>query len=521
MNYKQDLMEWKQQERENDMMIRGETVNKEVELIKSALDKTANNKLKIATESDKKDTSTRSKYLIPPIRPDIASYYFDKSFMLARSCDILAEDLILGNVINIKVKEDLDENEESSEYDIDNIITSVKKSQVEISYMACDYELSGAGCCKILRFEEANEFRLVQLPMESLHVIKVMDEKLQPTPIYLIEQSLGITDKKYYKIIGETYPEEYTTYDGKELGLAWWIGGDNFYRFFKKPKWLQSIESMNSQIALESFDTEKINSGNNLNGVLFFNKEAGIPIPKFNNNDEDSDLTPEELKALTELSGAQTIANEIKAAGTGTAVLYEESRNKMTMDYITISDNNYTYLQEKAKTADQKIISSFGIPRERYMINDVKESMNSQKTAAFWEIYSKSLNAKQLFYEHGLLEVIEECYPDLEHELDIDIEVPMFSELINAKINTFTDLFMKGLITLKQTIILLSKYISDLNTEDYDFTNPIYEMRFFQGKPLDDYGLSDEDQQLYNDAVDGITQSSDGGNPELSPQPLD
>jgi hypothetical protein len=192
----------------------------------------------------------------------------------------------------------------------------------------------------------------------------------------------------------------------------------------------------------------------------------------------------------------------------------------MTMDYITISDNNYTYLQEKAKTADQKIISSFGIPRERYMINDVKESMNSHKSAAFWEIYTKSLNAKQLFYEHGLLEVIEECYPDLEHDIEIDIEVPMFSELINAKISVFTDLFMKGLITLKQTIILLSKYISDLNTEDYDFTNPIYEMRFFQGKPLDDYGFSAEDEELYNSALDSITQSSTGGDPVLSPASL-
>jgi hypothetical protein len=134
--------------------------------------------------------------------------------------------------------------------------------------------------------------------------------------------------------------------------------------------------------------------------------------------------------------------------------------------------------------------------------------MNSHKSAAFWEIYTKSLNAKQLFYEHGLLEVIEECYPELEHDIEIDIEVPMFSELINAKINTFTDLFMKGLITLKQTIILLSKYISDLNTEDYDFTNPIYEMRFFQGRPLDDYSMSDEELQLYNDATSSILPES-------------
>jgi len=502
------------------MIIKGETVNKEVEMIKSTLDETANAKLKIATGSDKKDTKTKSKYLIPPIKPVLASYYFDKSFMLARSCDILAEDIILGNVINVTVEDDLDENESTKNYDISNIIRSIKKSQIEIYNMAIDYELNGAGCCKILRFEEANEFRLVQLPMESLQLIKIIDEKLQNTPIYLIEQSMGVSNKKYYKIIGQTYPEDYISYDGKELGLAWWIGGDNFYQFFKKPKWLQSIESMNSQIALESLDTENINSGNNLNGILFFNKESGIPLPKFPDND-DEELSPEELKRITELSGAQTIANEIKAAGTGTAVLYEETRNPMKMDYVAISKNNYDYLQNKAAAADQKIISSFGIPRERYMINDVKESMNSQKTAAFWEIYTKSLSAKQLPYEQGLLEIIEECFSDLEFELDIDIEVPMFSELLKAKVDSITDLFLKGLVTLKQAIILLSKYMSDLNTEDHDFTNPIYDMRFFQGRPLDDFGLTPEDQELYNSAIDSITQSTEGGSPALSPVSLD
>ena len=514
--------------------IQGETVNKEIELIKSTLDQTANAKLqsatKIPTESDKKDTSTKSKYLTPPIKPVLATYYFDRNLMLARSCDILSEDVILGNTINISIKDEQDETE-SSELDlpdITNIIDSVQKSQVEISYMCGDYELNGAGCCKILRFEEVDEFRLVQLPMESLQVVKVVEEKLQSTPIYLIEQSMGVGDKKYYKIIGQTYPEDYTAYDGKELGLCWWIGGDNFYKFFKKPKWLQSIEPLNCQIALESLDTEKINSGNNVNGILFFNKESGIPIPTFkppgdgDSDEENTDPTQDELKALAELSGAQAIANELKAAGTGTAVLYEETRNPMKMDYVKISDDNYNYLQEKAKAADQKIISSFSIPRERYMINDVKESMNSQKTAAFWEIYTKSLNAKQLIYEAGLLEVIEECYPDFEYDLDIDIEVPIFSELVNAKIAIFTDLFMKGLITLKQTIVLLAKYISDLNIEDHDFTNPIYDMRFFQGKPLDDYVMTPEDLEQYNNATSSFTtQSTDGGNPSLSPQSID
>ena len=504
--------------------IQGDTINKEVELIKSALDHEAQNKLSIATESDKKDTNTQSKYLTPPINPVLASYYFDKNFMLARSCDILSEDIMLGNKINITVKEEINENKDtlssSDSLDITNIINSVTKSQVELSYMCCDYELTGAACCKIVMFEDANEFRLIQLPIESLKIIKVNEPQLQSTPIYLVEQNLGIGTKKYYKILGETYPEEYHLFDGQELGLAWWIGGDNFYKFFKKPKWLQSIESMNSQISIESLDTDKINSGNNVNGILFFNKESGIPIPKPQISN-DSDAPDSELQSLLELSGAQTIAKELKAAGTGTAVLYEETKNPMSMQYTAISDNNYNYIQEKSKQADQKIISSFGIPRERYMINDVKESMNSHKTAAFWEIYTKSLNAKQLIYEEGLIDIIYECYPDLGVELDIDIEVPIFSDLVNAKVTVFTDLFLKGIITLKQTLILLSKYITDLNIDDYDFTNPIYDMRFFQGRPLDDYGWSDEDKGLYEEVVESFIPETNGGESILNPVSTD
>lgn len=488
------------------------TVNKEIEMIKSDFNKTANAKLKageevkVATESDKKDSSTKQKYLTPPVKPSQATYFFDNNLMLARSCDILSEDLILGNKINIRVNNDSDDSDVVDDNLVD-IINSVEQSKVEIAYMCTDYELNGAACCKITRFEEYNEFRLTQIPQQSLQIMKVVDEKIQATPVYLVEQDTGGGDKKLYKILGETYPDDFESYEGTDLGLVWWIGGDNFNDFYRKPKWLQARESMSSQIALKSLDSERINKGFNMNTILFFNKRPTYMPPQeligSNNEpmDDQSSRYYDQLANMAENVGAKTIANELRTAGLGIAVLYEESHDPITMEVANISDTNYDYLLEKMKLADQEIISAYGIPRERYMINDVKESMNSQKTAAFWEIYNKSLNGRQLVYENGLLDVIEECYDDLKYDLVVDIEVPLSSEIINSKIEVYSALFLKALLTLKQTIILLSKYITDLNMAELDLTNPIYEMRFFNGSPITDYSLDPNEQIEYDNAT--------------------
>lgn len=499
--------------------VQDKIVNKEIEMIKASLNETANNKLKssldvkVATENDKKDTSTKQKYLAPPIKPSQASYFFDNSLMLARSCNILSQDLILGNKINITVKDSLDEKTDNSDPDINYITNSVESSKVEISCMATDYVLNGAACCKITTFEETNEFRLTQIPQETLQIMKVVDPKLQETPIYLVEQDMGGGSKKLYKIIGETYPENMESYDNKELGLAWWIGGDNFYNFFQKPVWLQTIESISAQIALKSLDTERINSGFKMNNVLFFNMgpEYGTPEETDTTNDtlvdeEANNAYLEQLASMAQNVNANNIATELRAAGTGTAVLFHQTTNPMKMEHVTLNDTNYDYLLEKSKAADQEVISAFGIPRERYMINDVKESMNSKKTMSFWEIYTKSLNGQQSIYENGLLEVIYELYPDLSLDLNIDIAVPMFSELINGKIDIYSDLFLKGLLTLKQSVILLSDYITDLNIEDLDLTNPIYEMRFINGKPLNDFSLNPDDQIEYDNATSSLLE---------------
>jgi len=494
------------------VQVENEPVNKQVQMLKSQFDQKQVQMLKsveeteettVATSEDKQDTKTKQKYLNPPIKAKQATVYFDNNLMLARSCNIKAEDLILGNDINIKLKD------ENSTQDIDNIIRSVEASRTEINYMCADYELNGAGCCKITKLLNDDEFRLTQIPQESVRILKINDEKVQDTPLYLVEQEVG-SSEKYYKILNEVYPDNFDTYENNSLGMVWWIGGDNFYNFYRKPVWFQTREDLNAQTALKSLDTEKINKGFNMNNIVFFNKKPTLlPYEEFysesNNgtdNDSENNVTDDYYKYLARMGvnvNAQKIANELKAAGLGTAVLYEETVDPLEMQTAQLSDTNYEYLLEKPKQADQAIISAFGIPRERYMLNDVKESMNSRKTDSFWEIYTKALNGQQNLYETGLRDVIYEVYEDTP-ELTVDITVPMFSGLINEKIDKYSDLFLKGLLTLGQTVMLLVQYITDLNLDELDLDDPIYQMRFVNGKPINDYSL-DPSQQIEYDSI--------------------
>jgi hypothetical protein len=388
------------------------------------------------------------------------------------------------------------ENEEEVSEEMESIIKSVEASQLEIRNLAYDFVLYGAGCCKITPYPDHNEFRLTQIPQEALKIFR--EDKEHETPIYMVEnKNTGTGTEDIYKMLGAEYPEDFT-YKGKELETVWWLGRDNFYNFYSKPRWLPCMDSLDAQIALKTFDTEKINTGFNMNNVLFFNKNSTYINPKKpqqkNNKDNKTNKESDENESATNYfeqftqqtrnrDDAERIKNELQLAGTGTAVLYEVTTDPMNMQNVSLSDPNWEYLIDKHKQADQEIISAFSIPRERYMLNDVKESMNSNKTASFWEIYVKSLHRRQRIYEEGLKEIIYSLY-DLSKDIVIDIEIPTFSDIVNAKIERFSDLFTMGAITLGQLTMLLSKYITDINWDEIDWNDPIYDERFIGGQAV-------------------------------------
>lgn len=378
---------------------------------------------------------------------------------------------------------------------------------MEIFYREKDLEVFGYGACKVKPLNEDNEFRLSQIPASQLQIMKIKDER-QESPIYLAEQKISSSVKKYYKIIGCEYPEDYEDYNNKALGIVWWRGGDNFYNFFTKQRWYSVRENINSKIALNTLNSEKINNGNNNNGILLINKEqVGMQPP--NQYINDNETNEETANQIAKLTNAQIVANELKANRGGTAVFYEESNNPMSMDYVNISENNYSYLSELSADCDNEVMSALGIPRERYMFTDAKEGQGSKKTETVWEIYTGAVERNQMSLEQDSLLLIKYVYPDL-FNLNIDIESPLFSEIKESMADFFKGLFLSGIIPLGKCIECISPYISEIKPEDYNLTDPIMTMHLYNGKPLSDYDITPDDQTVIDSImnigkVEGVT----------------
>lgn len=451
-------------------------INKEIGDIQQAFNQYQFTK----TQADESKDEDNGFYLKQSVDPHIAEFYYNKSGMVASSVDILSEDVILTNKITAI----------SDEIDLEKINECLEELRPQLAYQYGDERLSGAGCSRIIPTNN-NGFTLIQLPQKQLKLKKIKhnDGKLYTIVEQLIQNVKTQNNNfyRYYKIFTNEYPTDLQAPGNKGFtGYVTWLGESQFYNYYSIPFWYQNSELINSKICIESLDTKTFNNGNKAEGIVYFNK-TGITQLQFNKPLGEEETSESDLNLSSVLpSNIENIKRELKNAGYGVAYLYDESdTNPMTMNYVKLSNDNYQYIQSKVKDIDQSVISRSGIPRERYMINDMKESMNSQKTQAFWEIYTKRLNSLQIPVEKMLRNLIKFLYGI---DVEISIEVPEFSEIINAKINTIKDLFNNALLTLRQALTLLSPYITELDIQDIDIQDTLLDSRFYQGKPLTEYG---------------------------------
>lgn len=421
-------------------------------------------------------------YINQPVNPKIAEYYYDKSDMVASSVDIYAEDTILTNKIIAT----------NDEYDLSKLNKILNKLRLQLSYQYADKKLFGAGCSKIVLFEDGT-FTLVQLLQKTLRIkkIKHTDGNFYPIIQQEYPKPGGGNDYKYYKRFDIYYPPDLDNYNNKPFsGFVTWLGESQFNNYYEKPFWLQNNENIGAKISIETLDRITFNSGNNANGVFYFNqvgqhdfKSNRPPKPMGEEETKEEDL----LLSAVLPSNVEILKRELKTAGYGTAFLYEKTKNPMNLNYVKISNDNYDYISNKIKDINQSVISRSQIPRERYMFNDIKESMNSQKTQAFWEIYTTKIDSNQFEPESMLENLVEFIYGIV---IDINIEVPLFSVIKTEKINMIKELFNSALLTLRQALNLINPYISELDLDEIDIEDPILDMRFFNGRSLTDFGGS-------------------------------
>ena len=433
------------------MIIQGTPVDAELTKIRKSI--ADNLKNKDTFKSVNTDTATNTVELKPPVPMTTCLYVFKNSSHVAKCSRILAADVAYNNIT--LTYDDLNEHSDVEINQLRQINDFVEDNIDELYNLLVDYNY--AGWCAMEYTWNNTRFNLQQIPIHSCSVLKV---KLQDMDVYLLQQKINSTTK-YFKIMGETYPNNFNTYNNQPLGNVSLIGGDNIYQFFSLPRWIQDYDEILTDIAISKSDYKTVSNGNISSGVLNVNLEPQIAKPI--QYDENGNPLPQEDRE-------EIISKELQSANGGTAVIFTESNRPVNLDYVGLSNNNHNYLSNLKTNCQDTVLNDYNIPKIRLMINTDKESMNSDKTKSIWEIYTLNLRNEQKPFRLFIKELIKDLY-----NLDINVEVatPIFTDRRETETKLLIDIWDAGAITLKQFIIGLSNYLDYIDLNDYDFTiNP-------------------------------------------------
>lgn len=439
-----------------------------VKVEKSIASDLKNKNLFVSVDKDTADTGVE---LIPPVSMRNCLYVFENSSYVAKSARILANDVLFNN-ITLSSNNLTDEDNVLKEQ-IKQIQEYLMSNIDELYNLAVDYYYSGWGAIEYVW--NNTQFSLKQIPIYTCKIKRVTINKEY---VFLLEQKIN-SKTKYFKIMGETYPDDFLFYNGEKLGYTAIIGGDNIYQFYSLPYWVQDYKKILTQIAIAEADYKSVANGNISSGILNINLEPQIaPAIEYDQNGNIIDQT----------SRQEIIENELRNANGGTAVIFTESNRQVKLDYVNLTNNNYSYLSDLGDKCQQSVLNDYNIPLVRLMINSEKESMNSNKTQSIWEIYTLNLRNEQKKWKQFINELIFELYG---LDLTVDIDVPIFSDRREIEVKLLIDAWKEGALTLEQYITGLSEYINVINLDDYDFTvnRGVWEYRNLN---IDDINPNDE-----------------------------
>ena len=419
----------------------------------------------IAPKSSKEDRDY--KYRIDPIIPvGIAQNLILQNTRLDKAIRILAQDVILNEITYLSEEESPIE-KTVADFWKNNINELYKQLQEFYSY--------GYGASEII-FDKKTGLpkELYQIPAETVY-IKQDTNRDGTYSYYAIQEVVGKPDLKM-KLSRYTYDEA-----DSDLPTCLWLGGGKTSEFYEIPYWLPAFNSISAKVALDELNAKKINEGNLMSGILVIKRPPAMEGQK------------EETK--------EDLESQMKDAGTGILTLDLESFNPeipLDVQYVPISEQNYSYLTDLAERCDEDTLACFSIPKVRLMIDDVTESMNSQKSNTIYEIYTKSLENEQLPFE---IEINKFNKKYFEYNGVVDIETPIFSDKKDVEVGAILNLFNNAILTLGQTIQAVSVYYPKLAL-DYNESNPLFNERYYNGRLL---GMSDYSENDMNEVNEVMT----------------
>lgn len=434
------------------------------------------NKAQIHGELEKQtvkiDTAENSNNLYPLVPVHTAKQLIYSNDLLEKCIRILSQDTVLSEMKFLHIDGEEAPTEITDFWNIENIY--------QLYLAVQEYYAYGFGACEIITNNNGEVKELAQIPAESLYIKKEtrIIEGNEVISHYAVQQ----VGKYHYKMRLSHFDYDETDAD---LPLVLWIGSGKTSDFYNIPYWIPAFNKVSANITLDELNAKKIEEGNLLSGIL-----TVISPP----------LRPElnaETGEFIESDGREQIENilqdQMSDAGTGIMTLHLEQLTAdlpLSVQYIPITEQNYDYLSKLADDCDSSVLRCFSIPKIRLMIDDVKESMNSNKSDTIWEIYTKVLETEQMPFE-SIINKFNRKY--FKFTGIVDISIPIFSDKKQIEIKNIIDLFDTGLMTLGEAITKLKQFVPEITTE-VDEKNPIFQERYYHGQV---FGLAD-----YNSAID-------------------
>lgn len=425
-------------------------INPNYALMKSTIKKSEKSELDRLKELDSKKLDENNYgYIYPPVSPILTDYILKHNGRLRTCTEVLAEDTILQDYVFKNINGDNVHDE--------TLLHFWNKRNKYNFYLAVAQKYQyGYDACEIT-FRNCEPYYLTQIPAKTLVIQKANDT------YYAVQMNFNQEIKKFriYDLL-DTYTKE-----DEELAIVLWLGGSSDYRFYDVPKWYSDKDTALGRINLNILNAEQINNGNNVTGILNITGPPQRPNPVTNKTVE------------------QQLREQMKRTGTGVMVTYLEtpdSKFPLNFEFVKISNDNWQYLENYSKYADELFLSNYRIPKVRLMIDDVTESMNSNKSDTIWQIYAISLN-----YEQYANELVVQDFDNIFFGLDfeVDMQIPIFSDKKQIEIETVMKLFNSALLTLGQAIVKVSEYYPDLHIDEYiSKDNPLYNERYYNGNLL-------------------------------------
>lgn len=352
----------------------------------------------ISYDSRKLDDSL-SIIVKPPLEQKTMEYIIKNSSMVRKCSDILAKDILYNNI------------------EIEAYPHWYYNNREELYYLGLDYYCTGYAICRITDDEK----NIQQIPSVTCVVIRDNDD-------YYLKQALN-GKWFYYNIYG-------VTEDPKYEETVYMIGGDNLYSFYTLPKYFNCKEEVFTDILLSERNFKHVENNFIPISLLRFNL-----APNFDN---------EENKRV--------ITDEMKSAEGGTAVLFTENETKQDIDYIRLEDSSINDTIKLNGQAERSILNMYNIPLERLLINENKESMNSNKFSNIWEIYINNLRAESKVWLNFITDLLE-----LDSDDEIIIDFPVFSDNKSTELENIIKLWTNNLIPYGTAINMLREHYPELD----------------------------------------------------------